>query len=227
MNKPKKGPFYTIHPLYEQCRHLRGAIILVEGIIGAGKSTLSTRLHSFLSEVGIPSLLLEEEVNPLMLNLFLSDMKKYAFAFQMTMLVQRQKIYMRACEFARRDNGVAIVDRSLLGDWAFAMMHNDKGNISDSEYAAYESIMSSTTLPQPSNILYLEVTPEVALQRIQSRNRNGETSAYDLQYLYELDMNYKVAMEESRIPVHYINWNKTSTLSNDELLSICDLIDPR
>lgn len=109
----KRRPFYKIHPLYERLRHLRGAIILVEGIIGAGKSTLSHKLYNLLKHAGIPVLFLEEEVDPVMLDLFLSDMKKYAFAFQMLMLVQRQKIYMQGLDFARKENGVVIIDVSV------------------------------------------------------------------------------------------------------------------
>lgn len=223
----KRRPFYKIHPLYERLRHLRGAIILVEGIIGAGKSTLSHKLYNLLKHADIPVLFLEEEVDPIMLDLFLSDMKKYAFAFQMLMLVQRQKIYMQGLDFARKENGVVIIDRSLYGDMAFCALHVDHGNISDIEWKAYESVMSSTPLPQPSYILYLEVTPEVALERIRARNRGKEASAYTLDYLHDLDVNYKVAMEESRIPIQYIDWNAPSHLNDEELAEICDLMDPR
>lgn len=222
-----RSPFYTIHPLYEQLRHLRGAIILVEGIIGAGKSTLAHKLHLLLKKVDIPVLFLEEEVDPYMLDLFLSDMRKYAFAFQMLMLVQRQKTYIRALEFARKENGVAIIDRSLYGDLAFGLLHNDYGNISEQEWKAYESVMASSPLPQPSCILYLEVSPEVALERIKARNRGKESSSYTLEYLHDLDTNYKVAMEESRIPIQYIDWNAPSNLSDDEIVEICSLINPR
>lgn len=224
--KALSGPFYRIHPMYERLRHLRGAVIIIEGIIGAGKSTYARKLHQLLNKVGIPSQLLEEEVDPYMLDLFLSDMKKYAFAFQMLMLAQRQKIYIQGLDFARRENGVVIIDRSLYGDMAFAMMHVDYGNISGVEWKAYESIMSSALLPQPSNILYLEVTPETALERIQARNRGKEVSSYNIQYLYDLDINYKVAMEESRIPIQYIDWNTPSNLSDEEVAEICDLINP-
>jgi len=180
-----------------------------------------------LQKIDIPTLFLEENVDTLMLNLFLSDMKKYAFAFQMLMLAQRQKTYMQGIEFARKENGVVIIDRSLYGDIAFCSLHVDRGNISDAEWQAYESVMCSTLLPQPSCILYLEVTPEVALERIIARNRGEEPSTYTIEYLHDLDVNYKVAMEESRIPIQYVDWNEYSHLHDDEIVDICELIDPR
>lgn len=225
-NRRKITPFYRIHPLYERLRHMRGGITIFEGIIGAGKSTASKKLRDLLEKVGIPVKLFEEDVDPLLLDLFLSDMKKYAFAFQMTMLVQRQKIYMQALDFARRENGVSIIDRSLSGDGAFVGLHVDYGNISDKEYDAYLSVMSGTALPEPSKIIYLDVTPEVAYERIKARNRGQEASKYTLEYLHDLDVNYKVAMEESRIPVQYLDCNAPSLLPDDELVEICDFLNP-
>lgn len=222
-NHSTSGPFYSIHPLYERLRHLRGSIILVEGIIGAGKSTLASKLNGLLSRVSIPSMLLEEDVDSNMLRLFLSDMRKYAFAFQMTMLVQRQKIYMKALDFARRENGVAIVDRSLWGDWAFANMHHRYGNIDDNEWNAYLSVMESTQLPQPSHVIYLDVSVETALARIVSRNRDTESTSYTLSYLNDLDDSYRKAMSQSPTTVSYVDWNRTRSLSDDDLIDLCNL----
>jgi deoxyguanosine kinase len=219
-------PFFNIHSYYERLRHLRGAIILVEGIISSGKTSLCNALCKMLKKAGIPCLMLEEEVDPIMLDLFLTDMKQYAFTFQMLMLAQRQKTYMRGLEFARRENGVAIIDRSLHGDMAFCLLHVDRGNISDREWKAYESVMSSTPLPQPSNIIYLDVTPETALERIKIRNRGKEAEVYDISYLHDLDVNYRVAMEESQIPIHYIDWNDHSNFTDEELLDICEILNP-
>src|SRR3990167_5943525 len=109
-------PFSRIHPYYEALRHLRGSIILIEGIIGAGKTTLAYKMTDLLTRVGIPVKFFEENVNGYLLDLFLKDMKKYAFAFQLLMPAQRRNIYLQAMEFSRMYNGVSIIDRSLYGD---------------------------------------------------------------------------------------------------------------
>lgn len=219
-------PFEKVHYLYEKVRHVRGSIIIFEGIIGAGKTTISSSLTDLLKRVNIPVQFFDEKVDPHMLRLFLSDMKRYAFTFQMYMLVERQKIYMKAVDFARIQGGVSIVDRSLHGDLAFASLHHEYGNITDEEWKAYTSVLTGTTLPQPSNIIFLEVTPEVALNRIKSRNREGEASTYTTGYLYDLDINYRVSMEETNIPIQYLEWNESRILTDDDLVDICKLIDP-
>lgn len=218
-------PFYPIHPLYERLRTLRGALIVVEGIIGGGKTMLGQKLTKLVHDAGIPCKFFEEEVNLSLLELFLSDMKKYAFTFQLYMLSNRQKVYREAMNFARQQNGVAIIDRSLHGDIAFAQMHNDSGNISDEEWKVYENIVVSNSLPEPTVVIYLDVYPEVALERIHLRNRGSEAAKYTIDYLRDLDANYKVSMEESRVPIKYIDWNESRSLTEDELLDLLDNVD--
>lgn len=218
-------PFYPTHPLYERLRTLRGAVLVIEGIIGSGKTSLGEKLTQMITNSGIPCKFFQEEVNLPLLELFLKDMKKYAFSFQLYMLSTRQKVYREAIEFSRRENGVAIIDRSLHGDIAFASMHNDAGNISNEEWNVYEDIVSSNSLPEPTVVIYLEVLPEVAIERINKRNRGSEVSKYTLEYLRELDTCYKVSMEESRIPIKYIDWSENRSLSEDELLDLLDNVD--
>lgn len=211
-------PFLPVHPLYEKLRHLRGSIILIEGIIGAGKSTLGASLHKALIKAGIASEFFEENVDPKLLELFLADKQKYAFAMQTVLLVQRQKTYMKAIHFARHENGVSIVDRSLYGDIAFAKMHYRSGRIDDREWAVYESLITNSPLSQPSYILYLDVTSDVALSRIRSRNRGSEASSYNIEYLDELSSAYKDAMSVSVLPISVLDWNKVRTMEDDSLL---------
>ncbi len=219
-------PFSRIHPHYEALRHLRGSIILIEGIIGAGKTTLASKMADLLTRVGIPVKFFEENVNGYLLDLFLKDMKKYAFAFQLLMPAQRRNIYLQAMEFSRMHNGVSIIDRSLYGDLAFANMHHDVGNIDDVEWKAYESLMNDTPLPQPSIILYLDVDPEVAMIRIKARNRGAEANTYTLEYLQDLDENYRCLLEGSELPLRYIDWNKPRQFDDEELLELTDEIEP-
>lgn len=215
-------PFSLIHPDYESLRHLKGSIIIIEGIPGSGKSTLCTKLAQYLTAVGFETKNFEEEVNEPFLELFLSDMKKYAFAFQMNALCHRQRIYMQALDYARKNNGIAIVDRSLAGDCSFAGLQHDYGNISDFEWKIYEHTVNKSPLPQPSTIIYLEVDTEVAMYRIKERNRGSEASAYDRKYLEDLDMNYKCSMEECEIPIKYIDWNEPRDLNRGDLLDVCE-----
>lgn len=218
-------PFSNIHHLYEKLRHLRGAIIVVEGIIGSGKTSLGKGLTKMIGDAGIPCQFFEEEVNMELLTLFLSNMKKYAFVFQLFMLKSRQDIYRRALEFSRGSNGVSIIDRSLHGDIAFAQMHVTMGNINEDEWEVYSSIVKSSSLPEPTVVIYLQVTPETAMSRIHRRDRNGEKDAYTIDYLQDLDGSYRIALEESNDRYHPIDWNDDRILSEEELLDVLENID--
>lgn len=220
--RKKMKPFTLIHPDYESLRFLRSSIIIIEGIPGSGKSSLCEKLFKYLTEVGFTVKNFEEEVNVPFLELFLSDMKKYAFAFQMSALSNRQKIYSHANDYARREGGIAIIDRSLYGDISFAALHHEYGNISDEEWAIYEHTVDRTPMPQPSKVIYLDVDIETSMERISIRNRGSEASSYSYKYLYDLDVNYKVIIEESGIPVTYIDWNKPRELNRNDLLSVCN-----
>lgn len=220
-------PYHNIHPYYERLKHLRGSIILVEGIIGAGKSTLGRELSTMLNDIGIKARLFEEEINMPLLELFLSDMKRYAFTFQMYMLQNRQGVYRDAITYAEQHNGISIVDRSLFGDIAFAMMHHSSGNIESVEWNVYQSTIESTTLRMPSSIIYLDVSPSTAMRRISSRNRGSESSQYDEEYLRSLHDSYMKSMEEVKDQVHFIDWNKDRKIDTELLLDLVKQIDPR
>lgn len=220
-------PYHSIHPHYEKLKHLRGSIILVEGIIGAGKSTLGKELSVMLNRIGIKAHLFEEEINMPLLELFLSDMKKYAFTFQMYMLQNRQGVYREAITYAEQYNGVSIVDRSLFGDIAFARMHHMSGNIGSEEWNVYQSTIESTTLRMPSSIIYLDVAPSTAMRRITARNRGSEGTQYDEEYLHSLHDSYMDSMSDVKGQVHFIDWNKDRKIDTELLLDLVKQIDPR
>lgn len=219
-------PYHDIHPNYEKLKHLRGSIILIEGIIGAGKTTLGMELSKMLSEVGIKSHLFYEEINMSLLELFLSDMKKYAFSFQMYMLQNRQGVYREAISYSELHNGVSIVDRSLFGDIAFAKMHYENGNINEEEWNTYCSTVTSTSLRTPSSIIYLDITPDTAMRRIKARDRGSESSQYNIAYLESLHNNYISSMEDND-NVYHIDWNKDREVDEDLLLDLLKIIDSR
>jgi deoxyadenosine/deoxycytidine kinase len=71
-------------------------------------------------------------------------------------------------------------------------MHMAAGNISELEWATYEkfyNIMCMSLLP-PTLIVYLDCTPETALERIQKRDRAAERGGLDLEYLVALQQGY-------------------------------------
>lgn len=168
---------------------MTGPIIWIEGIIGAGKSTLTLKLAKQLNLRPI----MEPVDDNLYLTPFYKDPKRWAFPLQIELMGRRYAMQQLAAYEALAEGGYkgAILDRGLPGDRVFARMHMLAGNIHELEFGTYErwfDIMTSS-LRVPSLIMFLDVDPEVALERIQKRARSAET-AITLDYLQALRKGY-------------------------------------
>ena len=169
-------------------------LFTVEGNIGSGKSTLVHRLHELKTVGDRPLVFVPEPVNEWgqvkdaagqnMLQLFYSDQVKHAFAFQMLAFISR---YCLLEESIRANpNAVIITERCLHTDYrVFATMLHETGCMSDVEFTIYEKWFTRFNTVPICGIIYLKCRPEVALKRIQHRNRPGEN--IELAYLQLCD----------------------------------------
>lgn len=171
-------------------------LIWVEGLIGCGKSTFSKEVGTRL---GLRIVEEPVEGNPY-LGKFYQDTKKYAFGMQMFLLHQRYAMQQLASYEATgigNYNG-AILDRSLSGDRVFARMLKDSGNIDPLDWNTYEmayNIMARTLLP-PTLLIFLDVQPETAYERMNSRGRSEEAGV-PLDYLVRLREAYLDLLHEA------------------------------
>jgi deoxyadenosine/deoxycytidine kinase len=193
-------------PIQQLADSFKGKITVIAGIPGTGKSTLGEQLAAAVGGVYKP-----EYVQPDLLDLYLGNQEKYAFAFQVIMAKERISIYREAVKEAQQGKAV-FVDGPLVCDNAFAKMlwNNGKGPIFDEEYAVYQKIMESDVgqyLPPPDYIVYLDCKIVVALQRIKKRGRPGEYEAYSKDdYLYKLKCGFYDVFHD--VPVNYIDYNE-------------------
>jgi deoxyadenosine/deoxycytidine kinase len=157
--------------------------ISVEGLIGAGKSTLSKALAEDLGWMLLPEPVEENPVLPL----FYEDPKRWGFAMQIQMLHWR----WRQQQVAGHSHVTCIIDRSLPGDRVFAKLQTKYGNMHEMEWSIYESCYRSMSSTRPPFLMiYLEVDPEIALARIYERARNVEVGI-KIDYLIDLDDEYE------------------------------------
>ena len=201
----------------------RPRIIAVEGIIAGGKTVLCDSIMSYLRARGIKCAKYLEPLNMDLLKQFLGDPHKYAYAFQLYMLSRRQLNYKLA-EADRDAGAIVIVDRSLLGDYVFATMHQKLGNIQPEEFTAYKSVFEDFTKFRPDAIIYLDVSLETAQQRLAARNREGENT-YTSEYLTMLDETYRHIFDENtayKNITHRIDWNNVP-LGSDGLIGDADV----
>lgn len=157
-------------------------MIIVEGTVGVGKSSLMEILSKELDLPVFP----EPVVNNPLLPLFYENMKQYGFALQVFFLNNR----FRMIKDAQKLNG-AIMDRSIYGDVIFAKMLHDQGNMTKEEIDCYLDLFANMMehLPKPELVIYLRTDTAGAIQKIQKRGRECEQNT-DHQYWADLNKEY-------------------------------------
>lgn len=192
---------------FEKYRALRGSIIPLEGGIGHGKTTLGKSMVHFLESIGLKAKFYPEYFNKQLLDQYLSNMKQYAYTFQLVMLSKRIAIYREAEEYAQT-GGIAIIDRSILGDMTFARMQRVKGFITETEWNIYYDMLLQEVQLTPSVTIFLDCTTKTALSRINKRGIKSEINSYDVDYMNDVHDAYMESMKDS-INVRHImvDWN--------------------
>src|SRR5438093_12250618 len=155
--------------------------IVVEGVIGVGKTSLARLLSERLKS----RLVLEEvEENPFLKD-FYQDRARYAFQTQMHFLFSRyqQQRGLRQRElFSER----LVSDYLFQKDRIFASL-----NLSDRELALYERLVGWLELDvmRPDVVVYLQAQPDTLMNRITRRARPYER-AMERAYIRELSQAY-------------------------------------
>jgi len=170
---------------------------MVEGVIGAGKTTFCNVLGELLKSKGYDLQVFREpiEEDDPTLKLFLSDCDKYAFFFQIHMMKKRIELYEKALKL-KSQGKIVIIDRSFRGDRVFEELFYRKGAITSNEHEYYLTCIKNiaNNIDKPDIILYLDVSVDDAMSRISARNRMNETSAYNAEYINTLKCLYDEIM---------------------------------
>jgi deoxyadenosine/deoxycytidine kinase len=162
-------------------RPLRYHHIAVEGLIGAGKTTLCRRLAE---RSGARTILEEFEDNPF-LPRFYADPVRFAFSVELSFLAQRYHQLKRSTEQDLFVPGT-IADYSLGKSLVFASV-----TLQADEYALFMDLyrIMYADLPKPELIVYLHLPMERVLERIAQRGRSYEASI-QASYLGQLQERY-------------------------------------
>ncbi len=155
--------------------------IAVEGLIGAGKTTLAGRL----AREWHARLVLEEyEENPF-LPRFYEEPARYAFSVELSFLAQR---YHQLKQMTEQDlfNPLTIADHSLGKSLVFASV-----TLEAEEYALFRDLylIMHGDLPRPGLIVYLHLGMDRLRERISGRGRSYE-QRIGVEYLERLQQHY-------------------------------------
>ncbi|BDU63084.1 deoxyguanosine kinase [Candidatus Borrelia fainii] len=159
-------------------------MIVIEGLIGVGKTTLG---HVLSKEFNIPFYSeLNNEFTLSMLDKFYKDKSRWAFLVQINFLNERFKLIK---SIFKTKGG--ILDRSIYGDRVFASLLNDSGYISNDEYKIYLDLLDNMLehSQKPVLMIYLDCSVDEAESRIKNRNRSFETGI-PREYLEGLNEKY-------------------------------------
>jgi deoxyadenosine/deoxycytidine kinase len=140
--------------------------IVVEGPIGAGKTSLARQLAHHLDG---ETLLERPEENPFLAR-FYEDMPRYALPTQLTFLFQRVD-QLRAVSQLDLFRRATVADFLLDKDPLFARL-----NLTDAEYGLYEKVWSQLRLdaPTPDLVIYLQAPVEALIERVHRRGVHFE-----------------------------------------------------
>ncbi|MFC2089678.1 deoxynucleoside kinase [Bacteroidota bacterium] len=156
--------------------------LVIEGNIGAGKTSLAKKL----AEDTDSKLVLEQfEENPF-LPKFYADADRYAFPVELTFLADRYK--QLKSEIKPRD----LFQTRTISDYYFVKsLIFSRNTLKDDEYFLYKRLFDiiHQQLPKPDLYVYLHVNSKRLLDNIRSRGRVYEMQITE-EYLEEIRLSY-------------------------------------
>lgn len=156
--------------------------VVVEGNIGAGKTTLASRI----AEQFNARIILERFADNPFLPKFYNDPEKYSFPLELSFLADRYKQLRE--ELVEQDlfKAFTIADYYFMKSLVFAA-----STLTGDEFNLYRQIFYIIygSLPKPDIYVYLHLSPDRLIENIGKRGRNYEKSITK-EYLLKIQENY-------------------------------------
>lgn len=189
--------------------------IAIEGVIGAGKTSLALKL---VEHFGWRSLLELHDENPFLAD-FYKKPNRFAFQTQLFFLLSR---YRQQQEIPQTDlfQSVLVSDYIFPKDRIFAAM-----TLEDREYALYEKVANvlERDIAVPDLVIYLQSNTDRLMANIKKRGREYEKPITD-EYIRALNESYNsFFFNYKTTPLLVVNTNEIDYVHNEN--DFLDLVE--
>jgi len=188
---------------FERFRH-----IVVEGPIGAGKTSLAGKLAGHFGARPV----LEEAFDNPFLERFYQDSRRYALPAQLFFLFQRVN---QLRDLAQHD----LFAQTLVGDFLLA---KDplfaRLTLDDDELRLYQQIFESLSpqAPTPDLVIYLQAQPDTLVERVQRRGVPMEAAISDTYLRALADAYSRFFHDYDDAPLLIVNTEHLNPIERDE-----------
>lgn len=177
-------------------------IVIIEGLISSGKTTLGPALVEYFQSKGIKSVFVKEPIekwkNSGKLKEFYSDIQKYAFDFHMYTLESMYEQLSHYLNDAGENNDVGendikdtvfVCERSIFSvKYMFFDNLIDLGFITPKQIEEFDAKYNEylRQLPKPDLFIWLDTPVNTCMERIKKRNRENEATQISEEYQHSL-----------------------------------------
>lgn len=164
--------------------------IVIDGNIGAGKTTLATKLSKDAAAITI----LERFADNLFLPLFYQNKERYAFALEIAFLLDRIEQFNQDIATITFDKNVVIADYHISKCLLFAEI-----TLTTEEFLLYKKTfhLLNNTTKKPDLYVFLKQNSDTLLQNIQKRGRDFELEI-SKSYLDEINNSYATFIKSQK-----------------------------
>jgi deoxyguanosine kinase len=187
---------------------MKHKFIVIEGLIGAGKTSLSKKIAERFNA----KLILEQFADNPFLPKFYKEPEKYSFQLELSFLADRYHQLNKELITGDLFKSFLISDYYFTKSLIFA-----KSTLADDEYRLFRNLFDIilTTLPKPDLYVYLHLDPVNALVNIKKRGRDYEQTI-DIEYLEGIRKNYfEYFRQEQNIRFLVIDTNGIDFVNNN------------
>jgi deoxyadenosine/deoxycytidine kinase len=189
--------------MLDKARH-----IVVEGPIGAGKTSLARRLAEHLQ---VPTLLEKPGENPFLAR-FYQNKARYGLQAQLFFLFQR-------LEMVREQPAQDLFAERVVSDFLFEKDNLFAAlNLSNDEYTLYRQVYAALAPqpPVPDLVIYLQAEPETLMERVRRRGLDSEKKIGE-DYLARVAERYaRFFYQYDAAPVFTVNAESLNPVDDDD-----------